>query len=108
MSLIHQIFSLAISMDSKCQKLISLCPQVEVDYEEGKLRVTGKVEGSNKRRDCLPMSWKKFSLPGEEATHFRCVGCNGEKHGTFEKAPLKIKHSSSKTFSSTCLAEGIC
>ncbi|CAA7055306.1 unnamed protein product [Microthlaspi erraticum] len=92
MSLISQILSLVISMDSKRQKLIFLCPQVEVDFEQGKFHVTGKVHGSNKWRDCLPMFWDQLSLPGEETTRFRCVGCNGEKHGTFEKAPLEIKH----------------
>uniref|UniRef100_A0A1J3EJT9 Zinc finger PHD-type domain-containing protein n=1 Tax=Noccaea caerulescens TaxID=107243 RepID=A0A1J3EJT9_NOCCA len=92
MSLIHQTFSLAITMDPKCQKLISLGPQVEVDFENGKYHVTGKVEGSNTRMHCLPVFWENSSLPGEEATHFRCSGCNGDNHGTYKKAPLEIKH----------------
>ncbi|CAA7055304.1 unnamed protein product [Microthlaspi erraticum] len=91
-SLIHQIFSVAMSMDSECQKLISLCPQVKVIFKEGKFLVTGKIQGSNLRIDCLPTFWGKIRLPGEEVTHFRCWGCSGENHGTFKKAPLEIKH----------------
>lgn len=41
--------------------------------------------------NCFLGKWKKFSLTGEVATHFRCESCNGKYHKEYEMAPLQIK-----------------
>ena len=93
MSLIHRIFSLVISMNSKSRKLISVCPQVKVKFEKGRFHVIDVISWrSNNKWHCLPSSWDMFRLTEEDATHFRCEGCNGENHKEYDKAPLEINH----------------
>ncbi|XP_019095702.1 PREDICTED: uncharacterized protein LOC104760367 [Camelina sativa] len=93
-SLIHQIFSLVISMYSKSTKFISLCPQIQVRFENGKFHhVIEQVScNSNDKWNCLPLNWDKFRLVGEDATLFFCRGCNGENHKEYAKASFEIKH----------------
>ncbi|CAH8334215.1 unnamed protein product [Eruca vesicaria subsp. sativa] len=94
-SLVNQILSLVISMNSKWEKLISFCSQVEVNMEEGKFRVTQETMSRrrNNKWECLPWNWEMLSLTGEEDTHFLCRGCKGKNHHDYEKAPAEIKHS---------------
>ncbi|KAL9281543.1 putative chromatin regulator PHD family [Arabidopsis thaliana] len=113
-SLIHRIFSLVMSMNSKSKNFISLCPQVQVILKEGKFHVIEKGLWSRNQKwddlasdvstearvfswrhnkwDCLPFNWEKFILPREEGTHFVCRGCYGENHEDNSKAPVEIKH----------------
>ncbi|CAH2046435.1 unnamed protein product, partial [Thlaspi arvense] len=93
MLLIHQIIFLAYYMNSKLEKLISLCPQVQVALVEGKFQVHEEVPWSNNRKwYCLPGSWDKFRSAREDATHFLCRGCRGKNHERYGKAPVEIKH----------------
>ncbi|CAL9242582.1 unnamed protein product [Arabidopsis halleri] len=93
-SLIYQIFSLVISMNSKWKKLIVLCPQTQVKLDKGTFHVIDEeVSWSNNDKwKCLPLNWKKFCLSKEDFSHIRCPTCNGENHGEYEKAPVVIKH----------------
>ncbi|KAG7549170.1 Zinc finger PHD-type [Arabidopsis thaliana x Arabidopsis arenosa] len=92
-SLIHQVFSLVVSMNPEWKKLISLCPQVRVNLEDGKFHVVKTFSGSsNKKWGCLPLYWDKFSLVVEDATHFHCPTCDGDNHEEHDKAPVEIKH----------------
>ncbi|VVB13052.1 unnamed protein product [Arabis nemorensis] len=92
-SLIHHIFSLVISMNSKWEKLVSLSPQAQVRFEEGEENFLTEISlKSNNKWECLYGKWEKFSSTGKGATHFFCKGCNGQNHEDYEKAPLQIKH----------------
>ncbi|CAA7055323.1 unnamed protein product [Microthlaspi erraticum] len=92
-SLILQILSLVISMDSKWKNLISLSPQVQVRLEGGSFHVLDEVVfRSNNIWECLPKYWEEFRSKEKITTHFFCKGCKGEDHQEYEKAPLEIKH----------------
>ncbi|XP_023641923.1 uncharacterized protein LOC17892023 [Capsella rubella] len=94
-SLILQIFSLAISMDSEWRYLILVCPQEQVRVVEGKFHVTKEkyFRWSTTKWACLPLNWEKISLAGRyRDTHFLCQGCNGQNHKEYEKAPVEISH----------------
>ncbi|KAL1205118.1 Protein VACUOLELESS GAMETOPHYTES [Cardamine amara subsp. amara] len=93
MSLIYRMFSLVVSKNSMCKKLISLCPQVQVRLGKEEFQVIEQVSwSSNDKWLCLPLYWQKCWLAGEDATHFRCRGCNGRNHEEYDKAPLEVKH----------------
>ncbi|CAH8386079.1 unnamed protein product [Eruca vesicaria subsp. sativa] len=78
---------------SKWVKLISLCPQMEVKFEEGKIQVVeSPLWRSNNKWECFPLAWETYSLTGGDTTHFRCRNCNGETHREYNKAPVEIKH----------------
>ncbi|KAL1226104.1 Protein VACUOLELESS GAMETOPHYTES [Cardamine amara subsp. amara] len=93
-SLIRKIVSLVMSMDLKWKKLISLCPQVAVRLDKGKLLVEEAfMWETNYKLCCFPLFWLKFKSTGEDdATHFFCRGCNGKNHYENDKAPVEIKH----------------
>ncbi|XP_010430240.1 PREDICTED: uncharacterized protein LOC104714537 [Camelina sativa] len=92
-SLIRKIVSLVMTMDPKWEKLMSLCPQVAVRLEKGKLHVDEEFSwGTNYKLCCFPLFWLKFRSTGEDATHFFCRGCNGKNHDEHNKAPVEIKH----------------
>ncbi|EFH62753.1 hypothetical protein ARALYDRAFT_338169 [Arabidopsis lyrata subsp. lyrata] len=92
-SLIRQIVSLVVSMDPKWKKLISLCPQVAVRLEKGKLLVDEEfLWETNDKWCCFPLFWLKFMSTGEDSTHFFCRGCNGKNHNENNKAQVEIKH----------------
>jgi len=93
LSLIYQLLSLVNSMNSKWEKLISLCPQVQVRLEE-KFEVQDDVRWiiNNNKWSCLPMNWKIISFTGEDATHFLCRSCKGQNHKEHNNAPVEIKH----------------
>ncbi|KFK24770.1 hypothetical protein AALP_AA8G022500 [Arabis alpina] len=92
MSLIYRILSLVVSMNSKWNKLISLCPKVEGRFDvQGKFCVMEKFKRTKKEKwRCLPENWEIFSLTAENDTHFHCEGCKGENHEEYEKAPNEI------------------
>ncbi|ESQ50979.1 hypothetical protein EUTSA_v10022543mg [Eutrema salsugineum] len=93
-SLSKQIISLARSMNSEPERYVSLCPQVEVKLEEGKFRVTGKVQrGRNEKGACDPRNKDFHNITtGDYTAHFRCRDCNGEDHEEYEKALVEVKH----------------
>ncbi|CAA0383740.1 unnamed protein product [Arabidopsis thaliana] len=113
-SLIHRIFSLVMSMNSKSKNFILLCPQVQVILKEGKFHVIEQSLWSRNQKmdnlvdddstgarvvswrpnkwDCLPFNWEKIILPKEEGTYFLCRGCYGENHEDNSKYPAEIKH----------------
>ncbi|XP_024016268.1 uncharacterized protein LOC18025945 [Eutrema salsugineum] len=104
-SLINQIISLissedsdseptSKSMNSEPERYVSLCPQVEVKLEEGKFRVTGKVQrGRNEKGACDPRNKDFHNITtGDYTAHFRCRDCNGEDHEEYEKALVEVKH----------------
>ncbi|AEC08126.1 Cysteine/Histidine-rich C1 domain family protein [Arabidopsis thaliana] len=106
MSLIYQIFSLVISMNTKRDKLISLCPQacvvlgnngnfeVIVKKQEGQAHKGKAIPWSRDSKwECLPFNWKTYWSSGDDVTHFRCRNCDGDNHKEYEKAPVEIKHS---------------
>ncbi|RID65941.1 hypothetical protein BRARA_D01111 [Brassica rapa] len=74
MSLIHQICSLAISMDLGLEKFISLCTQVEVTSDKGELKI----------KELPTKRYNKWS--------FVSRGCKGKNYEGYEKAPADIKH----------------
>ncbi|CAF2161518.1 unnamed protein product, partial [Brassica napus] len=91
-SLIRQIVSVVIYLNSKLKNLISLCPQVGGYFSEGKFQMAREVKWtSDGTWNYFLGKWKKFSLTGEVATHFRCESCNGKYHKEYEMAPLQIK-----------------
>lgn len=78
--LINQIVSLVESMDSELQRsmFIFYSPQLQVEIDEGKFRVTGKVQRKNgKKGDCDPENMVRLPLSGAVA-HLHCRDCNGE------------------------------
>ncbi|CAL9234221.1 unnamed protein product [Arabidopsis halleri] len=94
-SLINQAISGSRYMNwEKPERFISLCPQIEVKLEEGKFRVTGKVQQrSNKKEKCYQRDVDFYRLTtGDYTAYFRCPTCNGENHGGNVKAPLEVNH----------------
>ncbi|KAL9817548.1 putative chromatin regulator PHD family [Arabidopsis thaliana] len=92
-SLIYQIFSLVISMNSVWKRLIFLYPQVQVKLEKGKFHVIEEVSWSSKGKwKCLPLDWKRIWITEEGLCHIHCQTCNVDNHGEYEKAPVMIKH----------------
>ncbi|CAN8232900.1 unnamed protein product [Cochlearia groenlandica] len=93
-SLIYQILSLVHSLTFKWEKLVSLCPQVQVTLEKEKFHVDEEdLVNKNNKWDCFPVRWEKFKLNGgDDATHFLCRFCHGKNHNGYSKAPDKIKH----------------
>ncbi|AEE82186.1 DC1 [Arabidopsis suecica] len=92
-SLILEIVTLVFSMYTQWDKLISLCPRLNVSLKEEKFHVEPKYKMWNGKLECLPFNWQKFWLTrGELASHFLCQGCNGKNHKEYNKAPAEIKH----------------
>ncbi|KAG7552654.1 Zinc finger PHD-type [Arabidopsis thaliana x Arabidopsis arenosa] len=89
-SLIYKIFYHVVSMNSKSGKFISLCTQIQVKLEKEEFQVI--PWGNYRKWDCYPKNWDYFSSTGEEATLFRCKGCNGKNHEEYKKAPVEVKH----------------
>ncbi|KAL1196637.1 Protein VACUOLELESS GAMETOPHYTES [Cardamine amara subsp. amara] len=94
LSLIYKIFSLVSSMTSKWEKLISLRPQLVERLDGGKFCFKEDPSISYSKWACLPINWKLISFTGEEedATHFICRACYGQKHKEHNNAPVVIKH----------------
>ncbi|AAG51151.1 hypothetical protein [Arabidopsis thaliana] len=102
--LIAKTFSFVELMDSdsdpeadaerESERLISLCPQFEVELVQGKFRVAGKFEWRRREKGkCNPGNRKVLRLrKGAEITHFFCRNCIGEEHDVCDKAPLEVKH----------------
>ncbi|KAL1191903.1 Protein VACUOLELESS GAMETOPHYTES [Cardamine amara subsp. amara] len=92
-SLIHRIFSVVISMNSKSRMFFSLYPQKRVTLEHGKFHVTEKVYWSgNGKWECFPGKWLEFKYLGDDITYFRCRGCNGDNHEEYKNAIVEIQH----------------
>ncbi|CAA7053632.1 unnamed protein product [Microthlaspi erraticum] len=96
LSLIYQIFSLVISMNSKWEKLISLSPQTHIRWQQGKFHMdmldTEVTRHHRNKWNCFPLNWEKFRLTGEDATHVLCLGCFGQNHEEYNKAPVEMQH----------------
>ncbi|XP_010490814.1 PREDICTED: uncharacterized protein LOC104768509 [Camelina sativa] len=93
-SLVLKIVSRAFFIYPGWNKLLCLCPQVQLRLEQGTFRVIERTTNYNKLT-CLPPQWVifKFARDGVQASHFLCEGCNGKDHQEYEKAPVEIKHS---------------
>ncbi|CAN8275133.1 unnamed protein product [Cochlearia groenlandica] len=68
------------------EHLISLCPRIQVKFEQGKcIALEDVIEKADE--ECSPSKWSLYGF-----SHFRCKGCNGDSHVVHEKAPLEVKH----------------
>ncbi|XP_006289893.2 uncharacterized protein LOC17882727 isoform X2 [Capsella rubella] len=92
-SLIHKIFKVVISINSKSVKFISLYPQKRVILRKGTFHVKEEDKWSgNGEWECFPGKWLKFEYPEDDTTYFRCIGCNGDNHGEYNSTKVEVQH----------------
>lgn len=72
--------------------IVSLCPEAEVEFEEGRFQVTGKIWRSTEEKCESDYEKRQKWIDVGGTQYYYCDKCNGEDHEKFGKTLSEIIH----------------
>ncbi|EFH56797.1 predicted protein [Arabidopsis lyrata subsp. lyrata] len=88
---IHKISLKSTALGSSMQSekhIVSLCPEAEVEFEEGRFQVTGKIWRITEEKCESDYEKRQKWIDVGGTQYYYCDKCNGEDHEKFDNTLL--------------------